>query len=679
MRKAYRLAASVAILMAIASAFGETTTRLTAFPSMNVADGRSTCTITAEVRDQSGKLVPDGTRIVFNTTAGEFRQNITTTTAGLAQAVLVAPPKSSPETITATITVTALTGDSSPSTMSYDFVATREDLTSAKEYIEIVAPGYMQYSAVDPKTIAAAGPHQGVSLRYKEISVTADDIQLTISTYELRARNVTLKTAKFTQHFDELYFNLKSKAGSGTTTFMMKRPDAIVTQGVGIAFVKQIKPGVYALPPDEERYGYVKVTASSITPSDQAAPALDFQFMDLSGAPSAVSAKKAIIFPNRKIQFQGAEVYVAGTKVMKMPLFELDLNTPSPVVTDQIVGVNDNQLAINYPYYLSLKPGQSSDFRFRTGEAYGRGVTSDHGAFLDYEVNWNKGDDMQGGFVFSGIGRDDWSVGANQYIRIGDRTSLSAQVTTPTGQSVFGSASASRQFTGFSTSLSANLSKNFTGIPYTTQTLAAEVDKDPIKVAKTPIRIDYGFTASQASNSLINESQEGAGAKVRAQSLPVKLDNNTNVTSSFTTSYLVGQNELKSLQYLATTTLSHRFNSAMSMQCTYNFTRDGFNENFIGEHQLTMQAYYNKGQLNLTVLANKSLDLANRSVYGDLSFRVSKLWRLMAGYTYDQYLGDTYLDYTFGFGYKVGWKEVGLVWSEQTRRIGLQLLGATIY
>ena len=252
---------------------------------------------------------------------------------------------------------------------------------------------------------------------------------------------------------------------------MTKRPDAFVTQGFGLAFVKQVKTGVYDLPPDEERYGLVVINRTSITASPTIIGGDFFQFMDLSGAPSAVSAKKAIIFPSRKIQFQGAEVYVAGTKVMRMPLFELDLNTPSPVVTDQLVGVNNNQLAINYPYYLSLKPGQSSDLRFRTGEAYGRGDSTDHGAFLDYEVNWNKGDDMQGGFVFSGIGRDDWSVGVNQYIRVDDRTSLSAQVTTPTGQSIFGAANASRQFDGFSTSLSANISKNFTGIPFTTQTL----------------------------------------------------------------------------------------------------------------------------------------------------------------------------------------------------------------
>ena len=163
MRKAHRLAATVALLLAVGYALGETSIRLSAFPSMNVADGRSTCTITAEVRDQSGKVAPDGTRVVFNSTLGEFRQNVTTTTAGLAQAVLVAGTVAD----TATITVTALTGDSSPSTMAYEFVATRADLTSAKEYIEIVAPGYMQYSAVEPKTIGAAGKDGGVSLRHE--------------------------------------------------------------------------------------------------------------------------------------------------------------------------------------------------------------------------------------------------------------------------------------------------------------------------------------------------------------------------------------------------------------------------------------------------------------------------------------------------------------------------------
>ena len=46
---------------------------LEVYPPVTVADGRSTLTVTASVRDSSGNLVPDGTQVVFDTTLGTFR------------------------------------------------------------------------------------------------------------------------------------------------------------------------------------------------------------------------------------------------------------------------------------------------------------------------------------------------------------------------------------------------------------------------------------------------------------------------------------------------------------------------------------------------------------------------------------------------------------------------------
>ena len=61
-----------------------------AFPSVTVADGRSTLTITARLRDNRGNLVPDGTQVIFDTTLGSFRERVVTTSDGYARAVLIA-------------------------------------------------------------------------------------------------------------------------------------------------------------------------------------------------------------------------------------------------------------------------------------------------------------------------------------------------------------------------------------------------------------------------------------------------------------------------------------------------------------------------------------------------------------------------------------------------------------
>src|SRR6185369_3811759 len=113
---------------------------------------------------------------------------------------------------------------------------------------------------------------------------------------------------------------------------------------------------------------------------------------------------------------------VGGVKVLKMPLYSVSLTNGASLVTDQIIQVNDNQLAVDYPYYLSLKPGETSALRLRTGERYGRGTGVSRGIFLDYELGWNRGDEMVGGLTVSNIARQDWSIGLKQFLRLDSKS-----------------------------------------------------------------------------------------------------------------------------------------------------------------------------------------------------------------------------------------------------------------
>jgi hypothetical protein len=77
---------------------------LTASPSVIVADGISTATVTATVTDQYDNPVADGTEVVFTTTLGTFSGDTvytTTTQSGLAVAVLTAPTTDGVARITA--------------------------------------------------------------------------------------------------------------------------------------------------------------------------------------------------------------------------------------------------------------------------------------------------------------------------------------------------------------------------------------------------------------------------------------------------------------------------------------------------------------------------------------------------------------------------------------------------
>jgi hypothetical protein len=138
MRIALRLVSLLVLSLAFALALADSSIRLTTFPTyLAPSDGRSTVSIKAEIRDQSGHAIIDGTRVVFTSNIGTFRENIVATSGGAAFATLIAPTAPG----IANITATALSGDASPGVATIEFVDDRNLLNSAKEYIEIVASG----------------------------------------------------------------------------------------------------------------------------------------------------------------------------------------------------------------------------------------------------------------------------------------------------------------------------------------------------------------------------------------------------------------------------------------------------------------------------------------------------------------------------------------------------------
>ena len=55
--------------------------------------------------------------------------------------------------------------------------------------------------------------------RLELIAIHADDLQVNVPLYEVRARKATVRMGKTTARFDEVYLALNSRKGFGTTTF----------------------------------------------------------------------------------------------------------------------------------------------------------------------------------------------------------------------------------------------------------------------------------------------------------------------------------------------------------------------------------------------------------------------------------------------------------------------------
>lgn len=668
-----QLLIAVALMLAASASADRGFISLYSNPTIAMADGRSTILIDAELRDANGKLVPDGTRVVFSTDLGYFKEPIVSSQHGTARTTLVASSIAG----VAKITASAINYQAS-TTLEYQFVSDRSLLSSARDYVEIIGPKDLTY-AVEQKVLGASTDDKGLAVvRYRDIEIRAADIQLNAANYDVRARKAHIKIGKLDAEFSQLAFKLDMRKGWAVGKYRDKE-QIIVPHG-----------NLFAFGSGKERdfYGICSISAAGTAKVSEVVPPESFDFTEISEGSTMVDAKKAIVFPGKQIQFHRAGISVQGQRVMKLPLFEMDMRN-SQVFSDQIVSINDNKLAINYPYYVSLKPGQTSLFRLRTGQSYGRSFGSSHGTFLDYEMNWSRGDSMQGNLTFGGLGRSDWGVSAAASLRPDEKTSIDADLQIPAHQSLYGTINASRRFNGFETSVNASASKSLRGPRFFNQQYSFVAEKDPIKLGRLPLQLFFGFTATHqtATFSPFSDNvatpldtgitQTAYGLRLRGNTTPINIGSRTTFSSSFSVSKLQGQNVLRGLTTLGTAALNHNFNSRTSLSLIYDYFNDGVNSALIGQHQLALRGSYEDGKASFSFFGSKGLDSDLLNYQFDAGYRLNRQFRLLYSYTLQRYLGESYFDYNMVLGYTLGGREFGLTWSQKTHRFGIQLLGAT--
>lgn len=638
--------------------------RLSSFPTATVADSRSTITVTVELRDSNGKFVPDGTQVLLQTTIGSFRESQVSTVSGYARGILVSG------SIPGTAKITAICPQFGATTnLEVEMLSDRSLLSSSREFAEVVAPGYLQMS-YERRILAAAAPNNGVHIRFLGIEIEADDVQIEPNSLEVKARRAWLQINQHRTYFDQLNFDLKRRKGVGITQAEVTRPAAIVGQGRGFGLMME----------KVNKLAQVEVNSSGIRPLELGLPEDTFQFQDLSQSTSLIAARKAVIFPNRQIQFQKAEILIDGARMLKFPLFEAKLDgSATPVLGESVVNISNSKPSVNYPYYLSLKPGETSLLRFHTGDRYGRSLSTNNGAFIDYELNWNRGSDSDGGLVFSGLGRNDWSLGLRHYVKMGSDSSFSAEMNTPTGRSALSTLNFNQGFRGYQANVSLSSNSSFRGPLARNNIVSAVIEKDPLKLGSLPLKVFFGISAN--AQTLVNEtdrtSQSGVGLRMRTQLDQRRLDKKSTLDGSITFSKLGGHNAKSAFGTVASLAIRSRVAQAAYISMGYDYVNDGLSSALTGKHRVSMQGYMNTGRLSLSGLTSRGIDGPTGSTQLDLNYTFSGLWRFGFSQTIDRYLQGSFVDYNAVLAYRYGIREFGLTYSKNTKKLGLQLLGSS--
>jgi len=660
----FRFKAPLALLILCCAAFLRAdvgSVRLSAFPDMAVADARSTITVTAEVRENSGRPAINGTQVIFQTTLGHFQQSVVTTTDGYARAVLVSG--GTPGTAKITASALAL---SATATSEIDFVADRSELSNANSYVQIEAPIVLRYD-VDNQILTASGASHAVTVEIGKATVQTDDMQFNVSTQELKARRAKVTIKGHTYDFAVLDMAVTSHRAVGTTSYS--------SRVVGV-----LQAGLIAIPivHDQRHFGLMELKPSGdLEPVSGDAPTPNFDFANMPEDDSMIMAKRAVVFAGREIQFQRAQINMSGMRLASLPLYKLNLSTGAGSIGDQVLTVNNSRVGINYPYYLSLTPTYQSLLRFTTGQPYGRSITGNSASLLNYEMTWNKADGTEGGLTLTGINRQDWSLDAHHSLHFEDGSTLTGLLSSPERRSVFGSVGYNKPLNGYQLSLNANGNHSIVGPTYDNRTMSAVLESDPHKVKQTPLTLFYGLTANDTYTSFAgqNERLKTTGLRLRGQFDPMRLDKVTNLNTAFSIQQQWGSRD--GVAVYANLGLMRQMPWG-GVSLNYDYAGDNTLASVAagGRQRLSLDTNYGQGRTNLHLFGSKSLDADWASFYGDLSYQVSGLYSVSAGYTWDKYLTDTSLDYDLMLSYRVGFREVGLVWSRKTNKIGFEILGA---
>jgi len=647
--------------------------QLESYPAMMVADGRSTLTVTAQLRDSNGSLVPNGTQVVFDSSLGSFREKIVETSNGFARAILVAGDIAG----TARIRATALRFNAAAE-LDIELVASRAQLSTAQDYIEVVGSETLWYSVQD-RVLSATGADRGAKLKFQNIEIEANDLQVQVQTYEVRARKAIVRIGNWEQEFETLFFRLNRKDGFGTATIMIEDERSLSSEDL---LNQELRKNAYTdtEPALRPYYGLVEIKSRAVRLPEVQPDVRMLRFQDISDSVSMISAKKAVAYPRKEVQFHKADVQMANQRIMQVPLFRINVNTATPVITEQWVNVSNNSFALNYPHYLSLKPGETSLLRFKYGSNYGTGTGGGTGTFLDYELNWNRGVNFDGGLIVGGIGRDDWGLGIRQTWSSTDSTILSAQVDFPAHKSMFATANLSRQFTGFNTNLNSSYGQSLQGTRFTTDRNSLVVEKDAIKTGLIPGRIYLGFTANQSRLSGEGSSyyQQSAGARLRYVANPVRMGSGNMLNFTYSVSHLSGHNVTQGISQLASLNLSMNPFDGAFLNTTYEFTDDGFSSDLLGKHKVIFEGLYNKGLMSFSGFYLQSLDVDRMSASARMRYKLGPLWRVSYGYYFDQFGPDSFLDQSYILSYRLGYRELGLSYSHRTKRLGIEILGTSI-
>lgn len=671
--------ASLALVLTplAAQAQGLATIRLSAAPYTIKADGRSTTVITAEVRDDAGRVVPDGTQVRFGVTAGRLDNTLATTQNGVARVILTSGDLPAASLITANLDTG---GRATPAQITVIFSNEADAAEIGPQWVRINGSQYTGYAA-DKGVIQANGKDSGAKVSFRNIELTADALQYEVRTgIVVSAGNVKLTVGEDKKEYANLRLNILSGQG------IAERVDG---DGRSTGLWVDVIPVIEEKAPADESRGLVNYEA--------------FTLADISESTVAVTARSINIQPGRVIQFRGATFYLDGVKTASLPFHVMPLNQQE-LFAEQVVGVNSQGVTVDFPLYLNVQPSGINTLHIRRGSRVGSSAYSNKAGWsFDLEQNYN-GKRSEGTAQVTGLTRSDWGAYLRHAERLPGKIDGNLYMDTPNHSDLFGTMNLSRRFG--SVTLNANGSGSYapsrdiggvrtrSGGDVRTQLYGA-TDPRPLLGAKT---LNYSLNLGTGRQMYYGVNAEGRGyvdthyTTLRLTTPQLPLTRSVSVSQSFSLGQTwVAPQKRDQLDLgssgatvLGTTAFAYRFGRSNFANMTYDYTQtpmlNGFTSDSVGRHRLGFNLYAEPFRAaTLSIGASRGLDVASDNVSAELNVALGGPWRTRTRYFTSRFAGtfsSRFNELEQGVFYRLGGRELAVYYSTTSRRFQFDIVGA---
>lgn len=602
---------------------------LKAHPQAIVADGRSETTISADVRDQLGKPVSDGTVVNFTSSVGAIERSAQTT-AGVARVRLQSPA------VVGTAMVSAVVENGNVvAQLRVDFLEPGTEMFS-DSFITISSKKHLGYD-VNERIVDSAG---GVEIASRGLSISAEEAQIDLKTNILRAKcqtggeNIVLgrgekrvEASAVYYDFNAMYGVLLTPASEGAKRMTFRGRD------------------LYVEPATED--------------ADQSR-SLDFS--PISEASMFIKASSMVIRPGEEVKFKRAVFYMDGSKMIKVPLYVVSLSGGS-MGSGQMFSYGSAGLRLDVPFYYSLTPNSTGAVRLRRSESGGWGYYSDRpGWQLDVQQDYNYAGTTEGTFVLNRVtSLDDWGARWTNRTQFQNNSQVYSYIDFPSHRSLFGSTSYTRGFKGWTMSLNTRASKaaNSSGT-FATDAYFQTRSKPTLGGA-----FNYSFS-TKLSMDTRNNDRYGTGIGVQLYSKPRKMG----ALGDLNTSLVAGQNwgMRAGPSMAANVGLSRMLGRFGTVGMNYSYTFYDQMSKY-SAHQISVNLMVNPGaKWSAYANATKGLTDGTLSAFGSLSYQLAPTWRLDTLATYQKFGSYSYPDAQFALAKAIGRNDFSLIWSTSERR-----------